>query len=165
MKFIIPSLIFGCFLSIETEAQQTAYKHTYQYDASGRLTMFSKNDSLYTNYQYDKDGNRTQQTKIKGTPPNAIEGAKQSDINSISVYPNPSFGSVNIIFGELKGLFTISLFDSWGRLIYEKENYLVTSSNQSYNAINLSNYSTGIYFVRIKGEQLNIVKKLVFVSP
>lgn len=119
MKLVIITLF--CFFSItELYSQQAEYKYTYQYDASGRLTMFSKNDSLYSNYQYDKDGNRTQQTKIKGTPPNAIEETKQNDINSISVYPNPSFGNVNINFSELKGLFTISLFDSWGRLMYEK---------------------------------------------
>lgn len=163
MKKLI--LLLGVIYPAICLSQQTAYKHTYQYDASGKLIMFSKNDSMYTNYQYDKDGNRTQQKKIKGTPPNALEEVKQSDLNSIIVYPNPSFGSVNINFSELKGLFTISLFDSWGRLIYEKENYLVINSNQSYNLINLTNYSTGIYFVKIKGDQTNIVKKLIFVSP
>ncbi|MBL7937231.1 MAG: T9SS type A sorting domain-containing protein, partial [Bacteroidia bacterium] len=75
--------------------------------------------------------------------------------NSISVFPNPSNGNVNIDFYvEPDKASTLMIYDINGKLIHEVNELSKT------NSINVSQWSKGIYTVQIKSNNQFINKKL-----
>ena len=68
---------------------------------------------------------------------------------NVSIYPNPTEGKITLKFiSEDFDDFSISIFDSFGKLIYEedKRKYIGEFSKN----IDLSLYKKGIYFIKIK---------------
>jgi len=65
------------------------------------------------------------------------------ELANVSLYPNPTNGESILSLGENTGKFTVSIFDSSGRLV--DENYAV----QTQINLNSSNLSSGLYTVRI----------------
>ena len=87
-----------------------------------------------------------------------ISGTLSSDnfeLNEISIYPNPSKGVFNLNSGNIVPD-KVDVFDVTGKLIITLTNF-----NSTLNTINLSNASTGIYFVKIEANNKNIVKRIV----
>lgn len=69
----------------------------------------------------------------------------------VNVYPNPTSTELNI---ELEGEFSITLFDSRGRLVYQGTGTdLLTLSTESYEA--------GIYLIQLKTEEYNVTVRVV----
>ncbi len=75
--------------------------------------------------------------------------------NNISIYPNPSSGIFNIKMKNLAD-FKCDVFDITGKHIMSKSNSLKNDFN-----LDLSNYSKGIYFMKIQTELGSTTKKLV----
>ena len=75
-------------------------------------------------------------------------GINEADINSFSIYPNPTTGILHIE-GNYK---LIELYDLTGKLLQQYENV---------NNIDLSTYSKSIYFVRIIGDSFVRTEKVV----
>ncbi|OFX88084.1 MAG: hypothetical protein A2W99_10955 [Bacteroidetes bacterium GWF2_33_16] len=75
---------------------------------------------------------------------------------SISIYPNPSQGLINIDMGLIKnGLALIDVFDILGKSIFRKE---VMVSENTKEIIDLTEQPKGIYFISVKtssGEQFS----------
>ena len=78
-----------------------------------------------------------------------------NSINPSIVYPNPTNGQINILIGDIKQLGTeATLTDVNGRIL---KKFTITSANQ---AIDLSNFVNGLYFVRLKNKEvLKIIKQ------
>jgi len=87
----------------------------------------------------------------------SISDIKKDDY-SITIYPNPTESRVNIKFSNPtnKELF-VELIDVRGQVIYTKE---VQSS--TILQIDLSSYAKGVYFVKVRGEGLTKVEKVIF---
>ena len=75
---------------------------------------------------------------------------------NIEVFPNPSNGIINIMnYGE-RGLFTVSVFNPVGQLVYsEKYNEFSQAS------VDLRNQPSGIYSVRIESEKESVTKSII----
>ncbi|MDA9261722.1 T9SS type A sorting domain-containing protein [Flavobacteriales bacterium] len=75
---------------------------------------------------------------------------------NFSIYPNPanSFSTINL--DDFNGdEVTITVFDSYGKLILNEK-----TSNNSF-LFNISDNNSGIYFVRVKSQQIVITKRLI----
>lgn len=79
---------------------------------------------------------------------------KDLESTDISVYPNPTFGQV-----EIEGLSsqekTIEVLNTNGQLIFAQE------SNQERSTLNMADYPKGAYFLRITSEKGTVTKKII----
>lgn len=76
----------------------------------------------------------------------------------VTLYPNPTTGIFEVqIDGQFQDL-DVELFDSNGRVIYEGKMNSIQNSSQS---IDISSLSKGVYFVRVKNEELTSTKKII----
>lgn len=89
---------------------------------------------------------------------NGVLSANSFEANQIAVYPNPSTGIFNIAFGNLNPN-KIEVYDISGKLILQKNGLEVSGNNQTN--IDLSNTSTGVYFVKISTENNTITKRII----
>lgn len=87
--------------------------------------------------------------------PCSLLSEKEFNVTDITIYPNPANGIFNI---ELKSLSNISfdVYDITGKTIL---NRIDIKTNKS--VLNLSNYSEGIYFIKLISEDGTITKKLI----
>ena len=89
--------------------------------------------------------------------PNAIS---ENDFSSITISPNPSSGNLFIDFGNKNfGATEISFSDVIGQQIYTTS---VSASGKQ--ELNLSEFSKGIYFMRLKTETGEVTKKIMIAK-
>ncbi|HLF51037.1 T9SS-dependent M36 family metallopeptidase [Flavobacterium sp.] len=77
--------------------------------------------------------------------------------NMIKVYPNPSNGQVNIHIAQFTGKINLQVVDINGRVVYNVQ-------NDNFNidkTIDLSHLQSGIYILKINGEELNHTQKII----
>ena len=79
-----------------------------------------------------------------------------TDNSSIKVYPNPTTGELTIDNGQLK-INNVEIFDIYGR----KQKIIINYQLSIINSINISHFPTGIYFVKIRTEAGEIVRKII----
>nr|WP_294936323.1 PA domain-containing protein [uncultured Flavobacterium sp.] len=77
--------------------------------------------------------------------------------NGIRVYPNPSNGILNIAIANYSGKVAVSIFDLNGRNVHTQE---ITDFN-AQSTINMDNLQTGVYVVKVNGENVNYSQKVV----
>ena len=82
-------------------------------------------------------------------------GIRQKNSEGIRVYPNPAENEVTMETPTPDKIQEIMLTDIQGRLIRTKKNI------QSIMKFNLSQMQKGVYLIHIKGENKNLVRKLV----
>ncbi|WP_395077084.1 T9SS-dependent M36 family metallopeptidase [Flavobacterium sp.] len=75
----------------------------------------------------------------------------------VSVYPNPSNGEINIKINQYNGKVNLQVVDLNGRVVYSLNN---TDFNVE-KSINLKSLQSGMYIVKINGEELNYTKKII----
>lgn len=75
----------------------------------------------------------------------------------VSIYPNPSNGQFNININQYSGKVNIQIVDLNGREVYTAKN----ESFDSEKAINLQMLDSGIYVLRISGNDLNYSQKII----
>ena len=83
------------------------------------------------------------------------EGTGIDDVNSanISLYPNPASSTVTLM--GIEGMATVTVVDMNGR---ESGKWTVTDGTLT---IDVTSMAQGAYFVRIVGEQVNAIRKLI----
>jgi hypothetical protein len=74
---------------------------------------------------------------------------------SVKVYPNPSNGIYNIKTDKFVGKVTIQVVDSNGRIVYNQTN------ENSEKTIDISTFQSGIYVLKVSGNDLNYSEKLI----
>lgn len=77
--------------------------------------------------------------------------------NNVSIYPNPVKDILNIKVKDFSSEVLVKVIDINGREVYAQK---VNNMNNS-NSINLSNLSTGIYVLKLQGENLNYSEKII----
>ena len=87
-------------------------------------------------------------------PPLSTPGFENA---SVSIYPNPTNGLVNIQFAELTDVDTINVFSISGQLVYSKQ---FSGSSDTYT-IDLAKAATGVYTMKLESENGTIIKRLV----
>ncbi|MBS4060102.1 MAG: T9SS type A sorting domain-containing protein [Bacteroidetes bacterium] len=83
-----------------------------------------------------------------------IEGLDLTTFNKIKVYPNPTKDILNIDFGN-ENIQNVTLVQSAGK---ELKTYIM---NDKISKIDLSDFESGIYFLKIKTSSSTIIKKIV----
>jgi hypothetical protein len=89
-----------------------------------------------------------------------ISGVEQ--ISKFNVFPNPTNGLVNleIVLHETTDL-KVELADINGKVLFSQN----AGNVKSYNRVlNLAEYSSGIYLVRVSAEKLNVVQRLTLTK-
>ncbi|ESU28973.1 M36 fungalysin family metalloprotease [Flavobacterium limnosediminis JC2902] len=76
---------------------------------------------------------------------------------SIRVYPNPTRGQLNIAISNYSGKLSIQVFDLNGRKVYNQE----VNDFNAESAINLGNLQSGMYLIKVDGENLNYTQKII----
>ena len=77
---------------------------------------------------------------------------------SVEIYPNPASGKAAIYINlETESQILISITDLSGRIILDEK----ISGNQNFMPVDISNYSKGIYLVKVQSGNRSVVKKLV----
>jgi len=83
-------------------------------------------------------------------------GVSENEMSGIRVYPNPTTGELIIDNGQLT-IENVEIFDFYGR----KQKIIVNYQLSIINSINISDLATGIYFLWIKTEQGEVVRKVL----
>jgi len=84
------------------------------------------------------------------------QGEEQQSIK-FEVYPNPSTGELILYSNETFELLTATIFDVSGKLIQTK----VFNDFGLAKSINIEEYSTGLYFIKIKANNFSAVKRIL----
>ncbi len=87
-----------------------------------------------------------------GTPQDEV-GIADVDNASISLYPNPATSTVTLT--GIEGEAEVSVVDMNGRQVYSG------SVENGSLSIDVSGLSQGAYFVRVTGEKVNAIRKLI----
>lgn len=80
------------------------------------------------------------------------------DENSVQINPNPAFDNANLTI-EANAIVNISIINMVGQIVYQNNNISVEGST-TIN-LSISNLESGIYFVNVTGENMNVTKELV----
>lgn len=75
-------------------------------------------------------------------------------VQAVSIFPNPGNGTFNVSVNDLKKNTQMEIINSIGEIIFTTE---ITQPTTTYDL----DYTPGIYFVRIKNTEDQVVKKLV----
>lgn len=79
-------------------------------------------------------------------------------VNSVSVYPNPSHGLINVQMGEnVKDNAVITISNAIGEVVATR-----TAKGNYKEQFNVSNYAEGVYFVNITSNGNKVTKKFVY---
>ncbi|MCD4696754.1 MAG: T9SS type A sorting domain-containing protein, partial [Bacteroidales bacterium] len=77
----------------------------------------------------------------------------------VLIFPNPNNGSFTLELKlEKNEVVEISIYNALNEVVFGENN---VSTKDYSNVIDLSNYAQGIYYLRIKGEETNVVKKII----
>jgi len=80
-----------------------------------------------------------------------------ADLVNVKIFPNPNNGQFKILFeGFVREKLTMEIIDNLGQVIHSE--YLVS---EHITNIDVSQYSEGIYMIRLKNDKLNILKRLI----
>jgi hypothetical protein len=75
----------------------------------------------------------------------------------VSIYPNPSNGQFNIRINQYSGKVNIQVVDLNGREVFTSKNELFSTEK----ALDLQALQSGIYVLRISGNDLNYSQKII----
>ena len=85
-------------------------------------------------------------------------GIEVADGMNISIYPNPTSSSTTIALSGVSGEVAITIVDMNGRVVKSDS---MSCEGDCVKTMEVSGLAQGAYFVRVNGENVNMVKKLV----
>ncbi|MGB2685320.1 MAG: T9SS type A sorting domain-containing protein, partial [Olleya sp.] len=135
---------------------QSATMSEYSYD----LTALNAETSIMFRFVFQSDqavqeeGVIIDNFVIRGTDNLSVD---QFETNNFMVYPNPSKGLFNIKTLSNQS-FDVVVYDLTGKLIYNK---LEAKTNNNLYQLDLSSFSTGVYFLNLQTNVGRITKKLI----
>ena len=90
--------------------------------------------------------------ELTATFQKSILGIENTETNAISISPNPTTGELRIESGKLK-IESVEVFDIYGRM--------QKAECRKQHVLDISDLATGLYFVKIKTESGEVVRKVV----
>ncbi len=87
-----------------------------------------------------------------------ILGIENSESELFSVFPNPTKGSVRVEL-EQDEIQSIEVVNLLGKVLMVKK----VQNNQSFVDLNISNFSDGVYYIRVNTEDDNYLRKLILL--
>jgi hypothetical protein len=87
-------------------------------------------------------------------------GVEEFDQGNIAIYPNPSSEYVHIgINTPVEGMVRVQMTNSLGQTLYSTDEYEYQDSHEM--TLNVSDLSSGLYFVTVQIDDRTVTKKLV----
>mgnify|MGYP003337753829 CR=1 FL=1 len=87
------------------------------------------------------------------------------NVNSLTVYPNPSSGNTNISFIAAEGSHAkVDVYDMNGSIVTKVLDGVVTEDGLYTTQVNCSSFARGIYLVRLTVDDVTTVSKLVVIK-
>ena len=109
-------------------------------------------DTEYNLWSFDKaSGSTTGDIGIAG-----VLSLKNQAITQFSVFPNPVNDSFNLNFRVSQGAIEIEIFTTLGKSVKK-----VKESNVSNTKVDVSNLSSGVYFLSVTSEKTKQTKKII----
>lgn len=111
-----------------------------------------------SNFSVNKDGFYFDDLLIRTLPSNSV-GIKQTTIfdDNIVLSPNPSNGQFNLYNPDLKKL-DVTVVNTLGQIVFK-----TTTANQQ-SIVNIEQFNNGIYFVKLKLDNQELIKKVVLAK-
>ncbi|RAJ18010.1 T9SS type A sorting domain-containing protein [Olleya aquimaris] len=128
----------------------------YSYD----LSPFNTETSIMFRFVFHSDQSVVEEGAIIDNfvvASNPVLSVEDFNTNSFLVYPNPSNGVFNIKTNANQ-TFNLSVYDVTGKIIYTQLDVKATNTNYQ---LDLSTYSTGVYFLNLESNNSKITKKLI----
>lgn len=113
-------------------------------------------DTTYAGYANDNFDN-TPSTPAVITP--AIDEDNVAEALNMNVYPNPASNNVNVVLSGVKGQTVLTVHDMSGKVVNNMR-VDIDDNNQIIN-IPVSDYSQGIYFIKVVNGSAVMTKKLI----
>ncbi len=113
-------------------------------------------DTTYAGYGNDNFDN-TPSTPAVITP--AIDEENVAEALNMNVYPNPASNNVNVVLSGVKGQTVLTVHDMSGKVVSNMR-VDIDDNNQIIN-IPVSDYSQGIYFIKVVNGSAVMTKKLI----
>lgn len=89
---------------------------------------------------------------------NTLSNIDFDEKNSFSMYPNPSKGQFSIVFATYLSSYSVDVLDQSGRVVLSNKFDNQIALEQT---IDLGNFSSGVYFVRVYSDLGSVVKKII----
>jgi hypothetical protein len=140
----------------ETTSLTASGASTYLWNTSATTSVIAISPTVTTNYTVtgtDANGCENSSTITQSVSLCTGISATQSIDASFNIYPNPSNGLFTITGVELNT--TITIYNAIGELVKS------TQSISTNPTIDLSDYSNGIYFIKIKNSNGEAIHKLI----
>lgn len=78
------------------------------------------------------------------------------DLNNLSLYPNPANKEINLVWNKSDEV-SIRIYNSLGKLMYYSKNQNLLNPHK----IDISQFSSGLYFVKVNNDNGVVTKKLI----
>lgn len=112
------------------------------YDKTGQLVLESMPDYFWTQFTYDKAGNRLR--KLTVSQIDGIEDHNNRYLKNISVFPVPASTEISVSFSlDQASYVSFSLFSIDGKKYYSETKYM--NNGSGIHNIDVSNLSVGSY--------------------
>ncbi|MFK5982565.1 MAG: choice-of-anchor L domain-containing protein [Flavobacteriaceae bacterium] len=84
-------------------------------------------------------------------------GIDNEDLSNMNIYPNPSTGIINLKSNSFSETTAISIYNLQGQQVISEDKTPVNETIQ----VDVSNLTTGIYFIKITSEENSVVKRII----
>ena len=137
-----------------TPVSQTVTANQYTFTGLTASTNYTVRVRAICDGGVTSDWSATQSfTTLDGGEPQGIDDVNAS--YSVNIYPNPAKNTVTISVDGLNGKAQVSVIDMSGRTV------MTSTMESDATQLNVSKLAQGTYFVRINGETISTVRKLV----
>ena len=111
-----------------------------------------------TGWSQGKTGNEPAATKLKRS--GEIIREPESTEKSVSVFPNPSTGVINLSLSGFNGKKTnLSLVNVIGTVVYQET--LLNVDSRFTKTIDMSKFAPGLYYIKLEADDYNEIRKIV----
>ena len=86
-------------------------------------------------------------------PTTIIENVEIVEEEIVSIYPNPNNGSFIVNLGDVQS--DVTIYNTMGQIVYRAE-----SMKGNIN-VDLENITSGLYFVNVRNQDVNMTKKMI----
>jgi hypothetical protein len=159
----------SCYWDIETTGISTEgipYDH-----ANGRTTEEMMKKSTYKNWDFENvwcidEGNDYPKLRVFGDcPPVGVKDISEVESLNAYVYPNPAKDIINIsIKNEIPSSLKIEIYDSIGNRMKKVIDSPYFPAERYKNVIDVSNFRSGVYHVRIQLNNINLTKNFIVIE-
>jgi len=150
--------VYGNFVFVETTTSASLYyqsgifycTNSANYDCLALYNLSNKTNE----WSCGNTGNLQEQPTAKTN----ISAKSSHTINTqLEVFPNPSTGIIYLKGLPATSISTVQIFSTTGQLLQQLE----LINPQGIQALDLSNYTSGLYYVQVENEQGRMIKKIV----